>query len=228
MGSVPLNMGVKAYNLGFAPRVGIAYQVMERTVVRAGYGRSFTPAGLGAVFGQAPDYDPPITNPQQLVAPNNYSPVFSLLAGPPLPVNPPIGTSGRYPLPNGLNTYYFFNPPSAYRIPLADSWNLTVQHQFTPTLTAEVGYVGNVGTSSVRQSQRKPGRARSQLCGGRHLQRLQRAAAFLSEVRLDSGYLRDLQLRQFELSRFAGQGSKARQPWLGFSRDLYLREGDGQ
>ena len=145
MGSVPLNMGVQAYNLGFAPRVGIAYQVMERTVVRAGYGRSFTPAGLGAVFGQAPDYDPPITNPQQLVAANNYSPVFSLLAGPPLPVNPPIGTSGRYPLPVGLNTYYFFNPPSSYRIPLADSWNLTVQHQFTPTLTAEVGYVGNVG-----------------------------------------------------------------------------------
>ena len=142
---VPLNMGVKAYNLGFAPRIGIAYQAMERTVVRAGYGRSFTPAGLGAVFGQAPDYDPPITNPQQLVAPNNYLPVFSLLAGPPLPVNPPIGTTGRYPLPNGLNTYYFFNPPSAYRIPLADSWNLTVQHQFTPTLTAEVAYVGNVG-----------------------------------------------------------------------------------
>ncbi len=142
---MPLNMGVKAYNLGFAPRIGIAYQAMEHTVVRAGYGRSFTPAGLGAVFGQAPDYDPPITNPQQLVAPNNYLPVFSLLVGPQLPVNPTIGTTGRYPLPNGLNTYYFFNPPSAYRIPLADSWNLTLQHQFTPTLTAEVGYVGNVG-----------------------------------------------------------------------------------
>jgi hypothetical protein len=145
VGTVPLNMGVKPYNLGFAPRIGIAYQAMERTVVRAGYGRSFTPAGLGAVFGQAPDYDPPITNPQQLVAPNNYLPVFSLLTGPPLPVNPPIGTNGRYPLPNGLNTYYFFDPPSAYRIPLADSWNLTVQHQFSPTLTAEAGYVGNVG-----------------------------------------------------------------------------------
>ena len=82
VGSVPLNMGVKAYNLGFAPRIGIAYQAMEHTVVRAGYGRSFTPAGLGVVFGQAPDYDPPITNPQQLVAPNNYLPVFSLLVGP--------------------------------------------------------------------------------------------------------------------------------------------------
>jgi len=144
-GSVPLNMGVKPYNLGFAPRIGVAYQVREHTVVRAGYGRSFTPAGLGAVFGQAPDYDPPITNPQQNVQANNYSPVFNLLNGPPVITNPPIGANGRYPLPNGLNVYYFFNPPSSYRIPLADSWNLAVQHQFSPTLTVEVAYVGNVG-----------------------------------------------------------------------------------
>jgi len=144
-GSVPLNMGVKAYNLGFAPRIGVAYQVKERTVVRAGYGRSFTPAGLGAVFGQAPDYDPPITNPQQNVQANNYSPVFDLLNGPPVITNPPIGANGRYPLPDGLNVYYFFNPPSSYRVPLADTWNLAVQHQFNPTLTAEVAYVGNVG-----------------------------------------------------------------------------------
>lgn len=145
VGSVPSNMGVKAYNLGFAPRVGVAYQLMEHTVIRAGYGRSFTPAGLGAVFGQAPDYDPPITLPQQLNQNNNYSSVFNLLTGPPLPSNPPGTSSGRFPLPGDLNVYYFFNPPSSYRIPLADSWNLAVQHQFTSTLTAEVAYVGNVG-----------------------------------------------------------------------------------
>lgn len=144
-GSVPSNMGVKAYNLGFAPRIGFAYQVQEHTVIRAGYGRSFTPAGLGAVFGQAPDYDPPITLPQQVTTSNNYTPVFDLLAGPPVPPNPTINSNGRYPLPDGLSVYYFFNPPSSYRIPLADSWNLTVQHQFKPSLMAEIAYVGNVG-----------------------------------------------------------------------------------
>jgi carboxypeptidase family protein/TonB-dependent receptor-like protein len=145
VGSVPLNMGVQAYNLGFAPRLGIAYQLQERTVVRAGYGRSFSPAGLGAVFGQAPDYDPPITIPQQVPQANNYAPLFSLLSGPPSPPNPTIGSNGRYPLPNTLNVFYFFDPPSSYRIPLADSWNLAVQHGFTSTLTAEIAYVGNVG-----------------------------------------------------------------------------------
>ncbi len=145
VGSVPGNMGVKAYNWGFAPRLGLAYQVTEHTVVRAGYGRSFTPAGLGAIFGQGPDYDPPTTIPQQVNQSDPYAPVFNLVDGPPLPPNPPVGTDGRYPLPQGLNVYYFFNPPSAFRVPLADSWNLTVQHEFTPTLTAEIGYVGNVG-----------------------------------------------------------------------------------
>src|SRR4051794_25882414 len=145
VGSVPANMGVHAYNLGFAPRLGLAYQLMEHTVVRAGYGRSFTPAGLGAVFGQAPDYDPPVTIPQQLNPNNNYESVYDLFTGPPLPPNPTVGTNGRFPLPGTLNVYYFFSSPGAYRVPLADSWNLAVQHQFTPTLTAEVAYVGNVG-----------------------------------------------------------------------------------
>ncbi|PYU00051.1 MAG: hypothetical protein DMG38_09190 [Acidobacteria bacterium] len=145
VGSVPRDMGVQTYNTGFAPRVGIAYQLTQKTVVRSGYARSFSPAGLGAVFGQAPDYDPPITIPQQLNQPNNYSSVFDLLSGPPSPPNPPIGANGRYPLPPTLNVYYFFDPPSSYRIPLADSWNLTVQHELTPSLTAEVAYVGNVG-----------------------------------------------------------------------------------
>jgi Carboxypeptidase regulatory-like domain/TonB dependent receptor len=145
VGSVPSNMGVQAYNLGFAPRLGIAYQVTQKTVIRAGYARSFSPAGLGAIFGQGPDYDPPITLPQQVNQSNNYSPVFNLLAGPPVPATPAIGANGRYPLPDGLNVYYFFDPQSSYRIPLSDSWNFTVQREITPTLTFEAGYVGNVG-----------------------------------------------------------------------------------
>ena len=145
VGSVPLNMGVQAYNLGFAPRIGIAYQLQEHTVLRAGYGRSFSPSGLGAVFGQAPDYDPPITIPQQVNQSNGYIPVFNLLNGPPTPPNPTIGSNGRYLLPPTLNVFYFFDPPSSYRIPLADSWNVTAQHAFSSSLTAELGYVGNVG-----------------------------------------------------------------------------------
>jgi outer membrane receptor protein involved in Fe transport len=145
IGTVPSNMGVKAYNLGFAPRLGVAYQIQPKTVIRAGYGESFTPSGLGAVFGQSPEYDPPITLPQQLSPTNSYASVFNLFQGPPLPASLQIPASGRYPLPDGLQVYYFFNPPSSYRIPMVEFWNLTVQHEFSSTLSFEAAYVGNVG-----------------------------------------------------------------------------------
>src|SRR5436190_1395914 len=51
IGSVPSNFGVKPYNAGFAPRLGLAYRLRLGTAVRAGYGRSFNGAGVCAVFG---------------------------------------------------------------------------------------------------------------------------------------------------------------------------------
>ncbi|MFB3920541.1 MAG: TonB-dependent receptor [Terriglobia bacterium] len=146
IGSVPRNFGIKAYNWGFAPRLGFAYQLQPKTVVRAGYGRSFNAAGVGAVFAQNPEYSPPVYITQALTAPNPYVNAVDLLAGaPPEPVMPEIGPNGRFPLPPDIGIYFYFDQPDAYRIPLADFWNLSVQHEINPTLTAEVAYVGNVG-----------------------------------------------------------------------------------
>ena len=160
IGSVPLNMGVESYNLGFAPRIGIAYQFTPHTVVRTGYGRSFNPSGLGAVFGQGADYNPPIVNPQSVPQANPYVPAFNLLNGPPAVPNPPVGSNGRYPLPNGISVYYFTDPANSYRIPLADFWNFTIQHEFASDFAAEVAYVGNVGRHlflSLNRNQAVPG-----------------------------------------------------------------------
>jgi len=147
IGSVPRNMGIKPYNLGFAPRLGVAYQLTNKTVIRSGYGRSFNAAGVGAVFAQNPELDPPVQFVQNLTQPNNYQtaiPTF-LTTGMPAPARPPIGSTGRYPLPNGISVYFFFDTPNAYRIPLSDFWNFSVQHEITPTMTVEAAYVGNVG-----------------------------------------------------------------------------------
>jgi hypothetical protein len=84
---------------------------------------------------------------QNLNPPNPYVtaiPTF-LTSGMPAPARPPVGTTGRYPLPNGIQVYFFFDTLDAYRIPLADFWNFSVQHQFSPSLTVEAAYVGNVG-----------------------------------------------------------------------------------
>ena len=141
---VSKSMNVTAYKSGFVPRIGIAYQVAPKTVVRGGYGSSFTPAGLGAVFGQAPDYDPPILLPQQLSPSTSYDSVYNLFAGPPLPTLA-SNCTGAYPLPNDLGVYYWFDPPNRYRVPLAMFWNAAVQHQITPTMSIDAAYVGNVG-----------------------------------------------------------------------------------
>ncbi len=147
VGSTPRNMGIKAYNLGFAPRIGLAYQLRPKTVLRAGYGRSFNAAGVGAVFAQNPELDPPVQPIIALNPPNPYTtaiPGFLAIGGP-LPSNPPIGSNGRYPLPDGIQIFFYFDTPDAYRIPLADFWNLSVQHEIKPSLTFDIAYVGNVG-----------------------------------------------------------------------------------
>lgn len=160
IGSVPSNMGVKAYNLGFAPRVGISYQFLHNSVLRAGVGRSFNPSGLGAIFGQGADYNPPITNPQSVNQTNPYAPDFNLLAGPPAVPNPPVGTTGRYPLPDGISVYYYTYPADSYRIPEAYFWNAAVETEFTNSLAFELAYVGNAGRHlflSLNENQAKPG-----------------------------------------------------------------------
>ncbi len=162
IGGVPRNMGIKPYDLGFAPRLGIAYRLFPKTVLRAGYGRSFNAAGVGAVFAQNPEIDPPVQFVQNLTQPNPYTtniPTF-LTTGPPAPPTPPIGSNGRYPLPNGVSVYFYFYPLDSYRIPLSDSWNFTVQHEVTRNLTVEAAYVGNVGRHlflNLNENQAVPG-----------------------------------------------------------------------
>jgi hypothetical protein len=160
IGSVPRNMGVEPYNWGFAPRFGVAYQATSKTVVRAGYGHSYTPGGLGSIFGQGADYNPPIVNPQSVNQANPYSPAFNLLNGPPTPVAPPVGSNGRYLLPDGIGINYFTYPLSAYRIPGVYFWNFTVQQRLTSDIALEVAYVGNVGrhlTEEINVNQAVPG-----------------------------------------------------------------------
>jgi hypothetical protein len=99
-------------------------------------------------------------NPQSLTQSNIYVPVFNLLNGPPAPPQPPVSSSGTYPLPNGLGINYFLWPLNSYRIPLADFWNFTVQHRLTSTLALDVAYVGNVGRhlfETLNENQAIPG-----------------------------------------------------------------------
>jgi hypothetical protein len=144
----------------FAPRVGIAYQLQPKTVLRMGYGRSYDMGVFGSNFGHTATQALPVLAAQLAVGPAQTVPAFTLTQGPPVFVFPAIPANGAFPVagPNcyqnplivgGQNTQLCVQPhmrPTFQRLPELDAWNATIQHQLTNTMTLEVAYIGNKGT----------------------------------------------------------------------------------
>ncbi len=133
----------------FAPRLGIAYQINSKTVVRTGYGRGFNLGVFGSIFGHNVTQNLPVLGIQSTQPANNFDAVFKLGEGP-TALDPaailaaqPKGPNGFNKLPNGVTAFVITNP---IRFPTVDSWNFTVQRQLGQGMSAEVGYVGTKGT----------------------------------------------------------------------------------
>jgi hypothetical protein len=114
----------------------------DRTVFRAGYGRSYYQGTFGWTFNNlnADVYPSVIT--QEITTPSPYQPVFPLTTAPPPAVFPTIPPDGRLPLPNGINPAYI--PPNQ-KMSSVDQWNFTVEHQLPGSINLAVAYVGNLG-----------------------------------------------------------------------------------
>ncbi len=138
------NHGIQEMNWrNLAPRLGVAYQLNPKTVIRAGYGWSYSLGTFGTIFGHNVTQNLPVLANQQVNAPNGFTGVFSLAQGPPTLVVPAVNTTtGTLPLPIGVVGKV---RPADVRLPRADAYNLTVQRQVTEKLAVSVGYVGNVG-----------------------------------------------------------------------------------
>jgi len=135
--------GIQNMNwLNLAPRLGIAYQLTPKTVVRAGYGWSYSLGTFGTIFGHNVTQNLPVLANQQLNPPNTFSGVFTLAQGPSAPVFPTPDSNGTFPLPNGISGKA--RPPDV-RLPRAEAFNVTVQQQFSDNLSITLGYVGNLG-----------------------------------------------------------------------------------
>ena len=141
VGGIDLAGNVKN-NVNWAPRLGATYQINEKTVIRAGYGRSYDIGVFGSMFGHSVTQNLPVLSVQSLNAPNNFDAVFNLAQGPPAPVFVDRAANGRFPLPNGVFTRAL---PEKQRPPTVDACNVTVQRQLTDAMSVEVGYVGNRG-----------------------------------------------------------------------------------
>ena len=149
----------------FAPRLGVAYQMNPKTVIRAGYGRSFDIGTFGSIFGHTVTQNLPVLANQVLNAPAAYSDVFSLANGPPaldpstklqnncnaitlntattVKGNQCLGVNGDPLYPDGVAPHMH---PKGMRMLTVDAWNVTVQRSITSSMSAEVAYVANKGT----------------------------------------------------------------------------------
>ncbi len=147
VGGVGGNMNFNKSTWPLNPRLGIAYQATDKTVIRAGYGRSFDIGIFGSVFGHTATQNLPILANQQLTPPGQTSDSFNLAQGPPAPQTITVPANGLLPNPG-----YSVNSkarPDTLRLPTLDAWNLSVQQSITPTLSATFAYVGNKGTHTL-------------------------------------------------------------------------------
>jgi hypothetical protein len=146
---VGLDLGLQPANNLYAPRIGIAYKLSDKTVLRMGYGRGFDIGVFGSVFGHNVTQNLPVLGIQSMQPARNFDAVFNLTQGPPA-LDPksildrqPKGPNGRPLLPNGVTAFIL---PDRLRMPTVDSWNLTLQHQLPGEIAVEAGYVGTKGT----------------------------------------------------------------------------------
>ncbi len=139
----------------FAPRLGIAYQLTPKTVVRMGYGRSYDIGVFGSNFGHTVTQNLPVLLKQNYDATSfglgsaNITPLFLLDNGPVGPIDPanafsPVPDDGFIPLTAALSGTHI--RPIKQVLPTVDAWNATVQHQITNTMSVEASYVGSKGT----------------------------------------------------------------------------------
>jgi hypothetical protein len=151
IGGIDTNMGWGIdKKQGFAPRVGLAYQLGNQTVIRAGYGRSFDIGIFGSIFGHTVTQNLPVLSNQQIVQPSTTVAAFALSAGPSAPV--PVSVPANGLLPNPGSAVNSRARPNPLRFPEIDAWNLAVQRALTPGITLTVAYVGNKGTYTLGDS----------------------------------------------------------------------------
>jgi hypothetical protein len=153
-GPYGLNGNVQNTFHAFAPRLGIAYQLTPKTVLRMGYGRSYDIGVFGSNFGHTVTQNLPVLIKQNIdasavnsAANPNEIPVFNLAQGPIAPVFPAVPANGQITFAslNGQDSGVHIRPIKQV-LPTLDAWNLTVQRQVTNTISAEVAYVGNKGS----------------------------------------------------------------------------------
>jgi len=123
----------RLHKLNFGPRLGIAYQLDHKTVLRSGYGLIWIEmAGITTPF-TTPQFPFIQTVSQRTL--DNINPAFVLSGGPsvaPIPLTPDAGLGqGVFSVDADLGSGY------------AQQWNATVQRELINNMVVELSYAGS-------------------------------------------------------------------------------------
>jgi hypothetical protein len=143
----------KTYNLAFGPRLSAAYQITKNTVVRAGWGVSYSGGDSWAYLNGGYSLNGLGYNSVQQSAPSfglvssqfQNGIVYNPASLSTLNLNPGVNTTAGQ-----LNTFSavwggLYNDPGAGRPARINQWNVALQRQVTKDISIEAAYVGNRG-----------------------------------------------------------------------------------
>ena len=148
IGANPSNLGIQTRYAYFAPRTGFSYRATDNTVIRGGFGISYTPF---------PDnnyaYNYPVRANNSFQPGNTYGPALlsdgatsTFQAGFPAPVPVVIPGNGIIPaITAQLRSQQYNIIPKTYFNPYVESWNVAVQQALPANLSFQIAYVANHG-----------------------------------------------------------------------------------
>ena len=125
----------------FMPRVGFAYEILPKTVLRGGYGIFYNTIGVNTTTANQTGFSQ--STPIQASLDNGLS--YTARTPDPLPkgLDPPLGAAGGLTTNLGQAISFF---AVRRRQPYAQRWSIGVQRALPGQLLLEAAYVGNRGT----------------------------------------------------------------------------------
>ncbi len=119
---------INGSGIHYAPRLGIAYQFLPKTVLRLGAGMFYDRMQGNPVFDMLPN--PPSTNQPEFW----YGNLASI----------PPAAQGTYFPPSNINGFDIHG-----QIPTTYNWNITIQRELPQAILFDIGYVGSSSSHMV-------------------------------------------------------------------------------
>src|SRR2546421_2156633 len=158
-GDIPDNLGIATHYKYFAPRLGLAYRLKDSTVIRAGFGISFTPFPDNSYAYNFPvrsnnAFNPAVASfgPAVLadgVTPATFENGFPAIIQPVVPPDGIVTSASSAAAAVVLKNSNLFVVNQNFKNPYVESWNFAIQQSLPGKFVLDVAYVGNHSVDTV-------------------------------------------------------------------------------